>query len=265
MRNYSISTCLVVGVALFAIAACNQSQNPTQSNTDSQVISKNVLRDPPPYFEHDLYVTDSGERLPISTVASELIEFAVPQDFRFLVEMADAIVVGKPLESLEDSEIVILKDSPLKEAATLSGLEVETVLKGDLESGEMIRLGQNLAISSDKGYRLPTEHPDWHEQTLVSNNMKDYRPVRKDSKYLLFLYQRSVAGSDTYFPIAGALGRVNLDGTDEIDAQPFGDVEKGKKMRKWAIVLYNAALQNPAQDVVEQVAKQSEVDFEEGL
>ena len=171
-----------------------------------EYVAKDLTVSMPRYFEDDLYLADSGEKLSINAIAAELICTVFPQSFREIVERAEVIVIGTPIESLEEGEFRT-HSGPPNHSFSVSDFAVDVALKGDFISGDILSLGQDVVISEDEIYQLPVDHPNWHERTLVLHTTANYRPVKKGSNYLLFLYKRRDEGSEAYFPIYYDLGR----------------------------------------------------------
>ncbi len=125
--------CLIIGTISGVGVSCERVEKPVQEAADRETVA--ALQDEDTrYFEEDLYVTSSGEKLPINAVRTELLCAVSPESFRQVVERADAIAIGKPLESLEESEIKVHDDITRYEFS-VSDFAVETVLKGSFQDG----------------------------------------------------------------------------------------------------------------------------------
>jgi hypothetical protein len=253
--------CLVIGIVSVVGVSCERAEQPVQEAAVREVAAKSQDEETR-YVEEDLYITSSGEKLPINAIRAELLCTIFPQNFRQVAERADAIAIGKPLESLEESEIKVHDDITRYEFS-VSDFAVETVLKGSFQDGDIISLGQDVAILDDEIYRLPVGHEDWNERSLVLSTPSNYRPVKKGSKYILFLDKRTDADADIYFPLYYDLGRFNVDGTDELNYEPYPEVSMQLKIRDYAIALYRAAIQNPHQNPLDQIIEQSDAAFTE--
>jgi hypothetical protein len=231
---------------------------PAQKNDKQPVTTQKTQGDERLYFEEDFYLSDNGEKLPINSIAAELLDTIMPQSFRQVAERADAIVIGTPLESLEESEVKKgNREAGMPDRFSVSDFEIERVLKGDFQTGDTMSLGQDVVISDRD--RLPVSHKNWNRRALVLNTPKEYRPVRKGSTYILFLYKRN----DAYFPIFYALGRFNVDGTDELNYEPYGAMPAQLKIRDYALELYQAAMKEPDQNPLTRIVEQSDSAFVE--
>ncbi len=256
-----IFTSLVVSLVATVGVSCgalNQQPQPEQKITE-RAETQNSER---LYFEEDLYLSDNGEKLPINSITASLLDTIEPQTFRQVAEGADVIVIGKPLESLEASEVK-RQDDGMQGAVSVSDFEIERVLKGDFQTGDTMSLGQDVAISDDERHRLPVGHKNWNRRSLVLTTPNNYRPVKKGSTYILFLYKRNDAGADAYFPIFYALGRFNIDGTDELKYDPYGFMPNQIKIRDYALELYQAAMKDPTQNPLARIVEQSNAAFVE--
>ncbi len=249
---------VLTGIVSILGVGCGLPDVMVQPTDEIEVIPDEIQSDRVRYFEKDFYIADTGEKLPINAIRAELLDTVSPESFRQVAERADAIVVGEPLESLEESEIR-RQDGVTKYEFSVSDFKVKTALKGDFQSGDVISLGQDVAILADEQYRLPTNHPDWNERSLVLSTPNNYRPVKKGSQYILFLYKRTDAGADAYFPIFYALGRFNIDGTDELNYNPYGFQPVNLEIRDWAIALSQAAISEPNQNPLPRIIEQSEL------
>ncbi len=251
--------CPIIGVISAVGVSCGRVEKPIQEVADREAVAE-LQDEDTRYFEEDLYVTSSGENLPINAIRAELLCTGLPNNFRQIAERADAIAIGKPLESLERSEIKVHDDITRYEFS-VSDFAIETVLKGSFQDGDVIRLGQDVAILDDEIYRLPVGHEDWNERSLVLSTPNNYRPVKPGSKYILFLSKRTDAGTDIYFPLYYALGRFNVDGTDELNYEPYVEMPVQLKIRDHAIELYRAATQDPGQNPLSRIIEQSDAAF----
>ena len=251
-------TCLIIGAVLAGGVSCGRAEKPAPKAVAREVAE--LQDEATRYFEEDLYVTGSGEKLPINAIRAELVCAVLPESFRQVVERADAIAIGKPLKSLEESEIKVHDDITRYEFS-VSDFAVETVLKGSFQDGDVIRLGQDIAILDDEIYRLPVGHEDWNRRSLVLSTPNNYRPVKPGARYILFLYKRTDAGTDSYFPLYYALGRFNVDGTDELNYEPYIEMSVQLKIRDYAIELYRAAAQDPSQNPLSRIIEQSDAAF----
>jgi hypothetical protein len=210
------------------------------------------------------YTLDVGKQIPVMQAMGS---FRGVESFKELVDSSDVVVVGRPLLSLEESEVRL---SILEETNTITGIfsttpfSIETVLKGSFRSGEKIIFSQSLAILSraempipkDLANRMPPlTNPD--EVFLLSYSREEYRPVKVGSSYLLFLRRGSVAGSDVYFPVGDTFGRVNVDGTDELSLRE--PVEN--KIEQYAKRAFREAQRNPNSNALATVINESEGDF----
>ncbi|MGB3293443.1 MAG: hypothetical protein WBB01_10690 [Phormidesmis sp.] len=258
MRKKSF-VCIIIGAISVVCTSCGRVEKPVQEVADRETVIE-LQDENTRYFEEDLYVTSSGEKLPINAIRAELLCAVSPGNFRKVAERADAIAIGKPLESLEESEIKVHDDITRYEFS-VSDFAVETVLKGSFQDGDVIRLGQDVAILDDESYRLPVGHEDWHERSLVLSTPNNYRPVKPGSKYILFLHKRTDVDADVYFPIYYALGRFNVDGTDEINYEPYIEMPVYLKIQDYAIALYQATVRDPKRNSLDQLVRQSDSDF----
>lgn len=250
----------VVSVVVMVGTSCGSLENVRSYNVEREQVAGDLPVSMPRYFEEDLYSTDSREELPINAIASELICTVFPQSFREVAERADVIMIGTPVESLEEGKFRE-HSGPPKYNFSVSDFAVDVALKGNFDSGDILPLGQDVVISEDELYQLPADHPNWHKRTLVLHTLANYRPVKKGSKYLLFLYKRQDAGDETYLPIYYALGRLNVDGTDGLSYGPSFVESDSLKIRKYAIALYEATKKNPTQNHLEQIVERSDADF----
>ena len=250
---------MIIGAISVVGVSCGRVEKPVQEATDRKAVAESQDEDTR-YFEEDLYVTSSEEKLPINAIRAQMLCTILPENFRQVVEGADAITIGKPLESLEESEIKVHDDITRYEFS-VTDFAVETVLKGSFQDGDVIRLGQDIAILDDKIYRLPVGHENWNEKTSVLSTPSNYRPVKKGSKYILFLYKRTDVGADIYFLVYYALGRFNVDGTDEIDYEPYLEMPMYLKIQVYVIALYLAATQDPGQNSLSRIVEQSDATF----
>jgi hypothetical protein len=257
-----IFTGLAVSVMAVIGVSCGSLAEPAQKHDKQPVATQKTQGDERLYFEEDFYLSDNGEKLPINSIAAELLDTIMPQSFRQVADTAEVIVIGTPLESLEESEVKV-QDDGMKGEFSISDFEIESVLKGNFQAGDMISLGQDVAISDDEIYRLPVTHENWNERSLVLTTPNNYRPVKKGSKYILFLYKRTDAGTDAYFPIYYALGRFNVDGTDELNYEPYGAMPAQLKIRDYALELYQAAMKEPDQNPLTCIVEQSDLAFVE--
>ena len=253
--------CLILETISVVGVSCVHVEKPVQEAADHRAVTESQDEDTR-YFEEDVYVTSSGEKLPINAIRAELLCTILPENFRQIAERADAIAIGKPLGSLEKSEIKVHNDITRYEFS-VSDFAVETVLKGSFRDGDVIRLGQDVAILDNESYRLPVDHRDWNERSLVLSTPSNYRPVKKGSKYILFLHKRTDVEANVYFPLYYALGRFNVDGTDELNYEPHAEMPAQLKIRDYAIALYRATIQNPHQNLLDQIIEQSDAAFAE--
>ncbi|CAN5711974.1 hypothetical protein BH23CYA1_BH23CYA1_17260 [soil metagenome] len=90
--------CLVIGIVSVVGVSCGRAERPVQEAAVREVAAKSQ-DEGTRYFEEDLYLTSSGEKLPINAIRAELLCPIFPQNFRQVAERADAIAIGKPLES----------------------------------------------------------------------------------------------------------------------------------------------------------------------
>jgi hypothetical protein len=259
----AVSLMAVIGVS------CGSLAEPAQKTDEQPVVTQKNEGEERLYFEKDFYLSDNGENLPINSIAAELLDTVMPQSFRQVADTAEVIVIGEPLESLEESEVKV-QDDGMKGEFSISDFEIESVLKGNFQAGDMISLGQDVAISDDEIYRLPVTHENWNARfpgkalpSLVLTTPNNYRPVKKGSKYILFLYKRTDAGTDAYFPIYYALGRFNVDGTDELNYEPYGEMPNQLKIRDYALELYQAVMKEPDQNLLTRIVEQSDSAFVE--
>jgi hypothetical protein len=255
-----IFTSLAVSLVAVMSVSCGALTKPVQKTDEPLLTQKDTQNNEDEerlYFEKDFYLSDNGERLPINSIAAELLDTLSPQSFREVADRADAIVIGEPLESLEESEVKVQNEAVDYEFS-VSDFEIERVLKGDFQASDIMSLGQDVAISDEEIYRLPVTHENWNARTLVLNTPQNYRPVKKGSKYILFLYKRSDSGTDVYFPIFYALGRFNVDGTDELNYEPYGPTPNNLQIRDYAIALYQAAMREPNQNPLAEIVEQSD-------
>ena len=250
---------MIIGAISVVGVSCGRVEKPVQEATDRKAVAESQDEDTR-YFEEDLYVTSSEEKLPINAIRAQMLCTILPENFRQVVEGADAITIGKPLESLEESEIKVHDDITRYEFS-VTDFAVETVLKGSFQDGDVIRLGQDVAILDDESYRLPVGHEDWNKRSLVLSTPDNYRPVKKGSKYILFLYKRTDVEVDVYFPLYYALGRFNVDGTDELNYEPHAEVPAQLKIRDYAIALYQATVRDPKRNSLDQLVRQSDSDL----
>ncbi len=251
--------CLIIGAISAVGMSCERVEKPVQEAAGRETVAE-LQDEDTRYFEEDLYITSSGEKLPINAIRAELLCAVSPGNFRQIAERADAIAIGNPIESLEESEIRVHDDITRYEFS-VSDFAAETVLKGSFQNGDVIRLGQDVAILDDESYRLPVGHEDWNERSLVLSTPNNYRPVKKGSKYILFLSKRTDVDADVYFPIYYALGRFNVDETDELNYEPYIEMSAQLKIRDYAIALYRAAAQDPNQNPLSRIVEQSDADF----
>lgn len=243
--------------------SCGTAHEPPKKAVEPPLVTKEVQNDGSQYFEKDLYLSDTGEKLPINSLSASWLDAVILRNFRELAERADAIVIGKPLESLEEGDTK-KGDSDISGYFSVSDLAIEQVLKGDLKAGDTMRLGQDVVISDDELYRLPEGHENWNRRSLVLKTpMGYYRPVKKGSQYILFLYKRNDAGTDAYLPIYYTAGRVNVDGTDELQYNSYGDltISDQIKIQAYAIELYQAATKDPRQNPLARIVEQSDAAF----
>ena len=252
---------LIVSAVSVLVVSCGPVEKPVQEAADRKTVAEWQDEDTR-YFEEDLYITSLGEKLPINAIRAELLCTGLPKTFRQVVERADVIAIGTPLEALEESEIKAHDDITRYEFS-VSDFAVETVLKGSFQDSDVIRLGQDVAILDDERYRLPVGHENWNEETLVLSTPSNYRPVKKGSKYILFLHKRTDVEANVYFPLYYALGRFNVDGTDELNYKPHAEMPAQLKIRDYAIALYRATIQNPHQNLLDQIIEQSDAAFAE--
>ena len=93
-------------------------------------------------------------------------------------------------------------------------------------------------------------------RSLVLSTPNNYRPVKKGSKYILFLYKRNDIATDVYFPLYYALGRFNVDGTDELSYGLYFEASTQLKNRDDVMALYRAAVRNEKN--LDQLVRQSD-------
>ncbi len=243
--NQKLFQCLLIAIFLAMGAGCNHtSRHIIRSVNSPETAVDEHQDDMPRYFAKDFYLADSGEALPINVFAAELIEFIRPATFQAVAERADVIVIGKPLESLEESDTSKTTSHP-KQDFSITDFRVEGVAKGSLQTDDVIKLGQYVSVVIDENYALPKEHKNWNERTLVVQSMDNYRPVQKDSTYILFLYKRSDTDAEIYFPVYESFGRVNVDGTDELREFEWFNEPAQTSIRESAIALYKSTVENP--------------------
>ena len=213
-------------------------------------LGKNATSPPETAF----YVTHSGEEIPINNLMGCHI---IRNSFREMVETSDVIIIGESLESIEESEVRMVRttsDGSFGSAASVTEFKVEMPLKGDFKVGDIVQIGQSAAIlrGTDFGPRGTGD-----ELSLIVFAPENYRPVKKGANYILFLNQGLAYGSDLYFP--DTTGRVNIDGTDELTIE----MPVQQRIREHAIKLYQAAMKSPNKNPLVQIVQQSDRDFGE--
>lgn len=210
------------------------------------------------FAEEETYITDSGEVLPVVRMHGSFIAL---NSFREMVERSSVIVIGEPLESIEQSEVRItrtLPDGSFGEAFSVTRFKIDKSLIGEFQDGDTINIGQSVAILSAKDIGV-SENQGSEELELFSFARENYLPIKAGSKYILFLGRGLAQGSDVFFTVGNSIGRVNVDGTDELAI----DSPKAQKIRSYAIALYQAAVQNQdqSQNLVETIVEESDLDF----
>jgi hypothetical protein len=206
-------------------------------------------------YEPLFYKTDAGETLPIHWNIA--CGFSATS-FRELESLAEVIVIGEPMESIEASESV---PGEGHNAYSITDFKVETALKGSFQAGDTLPYGESAAILSNRdwsfpeGAGVPIEVTQSDEKYLYLSTSENYRPVRKGAKYILFLSQG--LGVDAYFPVGMESGRYNVDGTDDINYS----LSEQRQIRDYALALYNATRQNPAYDPLPEILALSDQTF----
>lgn len=131
-----------------------------------------------------------------------------------LEEDAQVIVVGRPKDSFEDSEHVVMHfpNGTLETFHTLRRIDVERVIKKpaslDLSAGQTFIISEPIGLVDMGGGPVRMKY-------------EDYGELKKGGKYIIFL--KTNGTSEQYGVINMNLGKFNLDGTDSGD-------EDGKKL-----------------------------------
>lgn len=202
-----------------------------------------------------VYTTDVKQKIPIVYTDGS---FITAQSFAGLVQQSDAIVIGEPLESIEDSEVrlsVSESDGSLDSFFSVTRFNVEKALKGDFQNGRTISIGQSIAVLSNADLGISGENSAAFQ--LISLTQENYRPIRKGARYILFLKKGLAQGADVYFPTGNVAGRVNVDGTDELPNESAVE----RKIQQYARQAYTTAVQNPGRNPIPSLVEQSIRDF----
>lgn len=207
--------------------------------------------------EEETYTTDSGEILSVVRLHGAFIPL---ESFRQMVERSDTIVIGEALESIEQSEVRLTRavsDGSFAEAFSVTEFRIDDSLVGEFKSGDTIDIGQSVAILSARDIGM-SEGQDSEGLELFSSARENYLPIKAGSKYILFLGRGLAQGSDVFFTVGNSLGRVNVDGTDELRI----DSPEEQKIRSYAIALYQATQsQGQSLNLVETIVEESDLDF----
>ena len=199
-----------------------------------------------------VYTTDVGQKISIVHIDGS---FLTAESFAGLVQQSDAIVIGEPLESIEDSEVrlsVSESDGSLDSFFSVTRFNVERALKGDFQNGRTISIGQSVAILSNADLGISGSGNSAAFQ-LISLTQKNYRPIRKGARYILFLKKGLAQGADVYFPTGNVVGRVNVDGTDELPNESAVE----RRIQQYARQAYTTAVQNPGRNPIPSLVEQS--------
>lgn len=210
------------------------------------------------FVKEETYTTDSGEILPVVRLHGSFIS---PDSFRQMVERSSVIVIGEPLESIEQSEVRLTRtipDGSFGEAFSVTKFRIDKSLTGEFQDGDTIDIGQSVAILSAKDIGM-SENQGSEDLELFSFARENYLPIKAGSKYILFLGRGLAQGSDVFFTVGNSIGRVNVDGTDELAINS----PEEQKIRSYAVALYQAAIQNQGQgqNLVETIVEESDLDF----
>lgn len=131
----------------------------------------------------------------------------IPKTVQDMIANSDLIVIGRPLQSFNETtpDIDRLNTGAIASAHSPTLFKVNRVLKGNVD-GDTITIGENFAIVSD----TPSSRPYvWA--------IEDYQPLVKDKKYLLFLGRGM--RTPKYYISGVYFGKMNLDGLDNSETQ----------------------------------------------
>ena len=243
---------LTLALILITLSSCSTAVE----NVGEETISSDVALETVAQAQTDLYTLDSGEKIPIDR--SIMGDYFLPESFRDLVENSDTVVIGTPIESIEESESFIYRasDGALMDAYSVTEFETESVLKGNISRDSVIKIGQSVVLLNENELIGSSSQSIEESSSFLYGAIDNYSPIRKGSKYILFLSPGSTR-SDVYFPTGIAAGRVNVDGTDELPVES----QSLRKIRDYAVLLYQTASRSPLPNVLEGIVEQSDSDF----
>ncbi|WP_195576158.1 hypothetical protein [Paenibacillus sp. 1001270B_150601_E10] len=121
-----------------------------------------------------------------------------------LFEGAELVVIGKPVTAFGDREIHLTRFATgvIEDFATFTEIHVEKVLKGPKEDTT------NLTVIEPV-----VEYQTYKGKVRLAS--EGYTPMKKDSRYLIFLKKNRTG---QYYVINMQEGKFNLDGTDPEDS-----------------------------------------------
>lgn len=234
LHQQVISFITIVFISNMLLASCQ-----TQTSVSNQELSEQSKSIP----------TNSSSVL--SRVRPSLANYKTYDDTDELESTAELIIVGKPQASLEDSqptsipesekskkkhtvnESVVVRDEQgfIVDRYTITPVKVQKVLKGKVEEKE-IKVLQPAAVVQESS------------QPPFISLIEDYSPLKKNTKYLLFLKEVDTA---TYPNLAGVYsilsvnqGKFNFDKTDAEEASVEGRNEQYRQLKEKVKKKYEA-------------------------
>ncbi|MBJ6362414.1 hypothetical protein ACFOQM_14095 [Paenibacillus sp. GCM10012307] len=118
-----------------------------------------------------------------------------------LFQEADLIVIGSTEQAFRDREHMnspLASKGPLQDFYTVTTVNVDRVIKGQISENTEIRVGEPVSYSQGLDGISKITRPN-------------YKELQKGSKYLLFLKKND---KGCYFVMSGNLGKYNIDRTD---------------------------------------------------